>query len=300
MMTRVWTTLAVIAIVAAAVLYSGCSEQKADIVDTAVSAGTFNTLATALTEAGLVDVLKGEGPFTVFAPTDDAFAKLPEGTVEMLLEPENVEQLRTILTYHVVAGQVMAEDVVGLDTATTVSGQRLNITVDGGNVMVDKAMVTQTDIEATNGVIHVVDSVLMPATDTIVGVAQKAGAFGTLLTAVEAAGLADVLMGEGPFTVFAPTDDAFAALPAGTVESLLKPANLEKLQTILKYHVVPGRVYSDAILETEMVETLADMDAAVSVMDGKVMVGEAGVVKTDIEATNGVIHVIDAVMLPPE
>ena len=173
-MTRVWTTLAVIAIVAAAVLYSGCSEQKADIVDTAVSAGTFNTLATALTEAGLVDVLKGEGPFTVFAPTDDAFAKLPEGTVEMLLEPENVEQLRTILTYHVVAGQVMAEDVVGLDTATTVSGQRLNITVDGGNVMVDKAMVTQTDIEATNGVIHVVDSVLMPATDTIVHIAVRA------------------------------------------------------------------------------------------------------------------------------
>jgi len=300
MMTRVWTTLAVIAIVAAAVLYSGCSEQKADIVDTAVSAGTFNTLATALTEAGLVDVLKGEGPFTVFAPTDDAFAKLPEGTVEMLLEPENVEQLRTILTYHVVAGQVMAEDVVGLDTATTVSGQRLDITVDGGNVMVDKAMVTQTDIEATNGVIHVVDSVLMPATGTIVEVAEKAGSFGTLLTAVEAAGLKDVLMGEGPFTVFAPTDDAFAALPAGTVESLLKPANLEKLQTILTYHVVSGRVYSDAVLEMEMVKTLADMEAAVSVMDGKVMIGEAGVVKTDIEATNGVIHVIDAVMLPPE
>ena len=299
-MTRVWTTLAVIAIVAAAVLYSGCSEQKADIVDTAVSAGTFNTLATALTEAGLVDVLKGEGPFTVFAPTDDAFAKLPEGTVEMLLEPENVEQLRTILTYHVVAGQVMAEDVVGLDTATTVSGQRLDITVDGGNVMVDKAMVTQTDIEATNGVIHVVDSVLMPATGTIVEVAEKAGSFGTLLTAVEAAGLKDVLMGEGPFTVFAPTDDAFAALPAGTVESLLKPANLEKLQTILTYHVVSGRVYSDAVLEMEMVKTLADMEAAVSVMDGKVMIGEAGVVKTDIEATNGVIHVIDAVMLPPE
>ncbi|MBD3368049.1 MAG: fasciclin domain-containing protein [Candidatus Eisenbacteria bacterium] len=299
MMKRMMGAL-VIALLAIAMLATGCAEQQGDIVETAVSAGSFTTLVTALTEAGLVETLKGEGPFTVFAPTDDAFAKLPEGKVEELLMPENRELLKAILTYHVVPGNVMAADVVGLDSATTVNGQRLTITVDGGNVMVDKAAVTQTDIEATNGVIHVIDSVLMPATGTIVEVADKTGKFATLLTAVEAAGLTDVLMGEGPFTVFAPTDDAFAKLPGGTVESLLKPANLEKLQTILKYHVVSGRVYSDEVVAMDMVGTLADMEAPVSVMDGKVMVGDTGVVKTDIEATNGVIHVIDAVMMPPE
>jgi uncharacterized surface protein with fasciclin (FAS1) repeats len=134
----------------------------------------------------------------------------------------------------------------------------------------------------------------------IVETAVSAGSFTTLVTALTEAGLVETLKGEGPFTVFAPTDEAFAKLPKGTVESLLKPANLEKLQMILKYHVVPGRVYSDEVVGMERIGTLADMEAPVSVMDGKVMVGDAAVVKTDIGASNGVIHVIDAVMLPPE
>jgi len=299
MMKRMMGGLA-LALLAIAVLATGCAEQQGDIVETAVSAGNFTTLVTALTEAGLVETLKGEGPFTVFAPTDDAFGKLPEGTVESLLEPENIGRLKTILTYHVVPGRVMAEDVVGIDTATTVSGQRLDIQVEAGAVMVDGATVIDTDIEATNGVIHVIDSVMMPATGTVVEVAENAGTFTTLLAALEAAELKQVLMGEGPFTVFAPTDDAFAKLPGGTVESLLKPQNLEKLQSILKYHVVSGRVYSDAVVEAETVETLAGMDADISVSDGTVMVGGAGVVKTDVEATNGVIHIVDSVMMPPE
>ena len=299
-MTRTLNVLAAVVLVTTVVLFSGCAQEKADIVDTAVSAGDFNTLATALEAGGLVEVLKGEGPFTVFAPTDDAFAKLPEGTLEMLLEPENIDRLKTILTYHVVSGSVMAEDVIGLDTATTLSGQRIDVTVDGGAVMVDKATVTQTDIEASNGVIHVIDTVLMPATDTVVGVAQNAGSFSTLVAAVEAAGLVETLSGEGPFTVFAPTDEAFGKLPAGTVETLLKPENLERLRTILTYHVVSGRVYSNEVVEADMVETLAGMEASVTIAEGTVTVGGSAVVKTDIEATNGVIHVIDTVMLPPE
>ena len=133
-----------------------------DIVDTAVAAGNFKTLATALQAAGLVETLKGKGPFTVFAPTDEAFAKLPAGTVEMLLKPENKHKLSSILTYHVVSGNVKAADVVKLTTAKTVNGQSLTIKVNGGKVMVDGANVVKTDITASNGTIHVIDSVLMP------------------------------------------------------------------------------------------------------------------------------------------
>jgi uncharacterized surface protein with fasciclin (FAS1) repeats len=133
-----------------------------DIVDTAVAAGQFNTLATALTAAGLVDTLKGPGPFTVFAPTDAAFAKLPAGTVDSLLKPENKSKLTAILTYHVVPGKVMAADVVKLKEAKTANGAMVKIKVDGSNVMIDDAKVTATDIAASNGVIHVINSVILP------------------------------------------------------------------------------------------------------------------------------------------
>ncbi|MDA5094447.1 fasciclin domain-containing protein [Aliiroseovarius sp. KMU-50] len=135
----------------------------ADIVDTAVSAGSFNTLAAALTEADLVGTLKGEGPFTVFAPTDEAFAALPDGTVENLLKPENRDQLIAILTYHVVPGKVMSADVVTLSSATTVNGSDVDIKVMNGSVMIDNATVTAVDVGASNGVIHVIDSVLIPS-----------------------------------------------------------------------------------------------------------------------------------------
>jgi uncharacterized surface protein with fasciclin (FAS1) repeats len=135
---------------------------KKDIVDTAVAAGNFKTLAAALKAADLVDTLKGKGPFTVFAPTDEAFAKLPAGTLEMLLKPENKAKLVKILTYHVVPGKVMAADVVKLKTAKTVQGSDVTITVTDGKVKVDDANVTKTDIECSNGVIHVIDAVIMP------------------------------------------------------------------------------------------------------------------------------------------
>ena len=133
-----------------------------DIVDTAVAAGQFKTLAAALTAAGLVDTLKGPGPFTVFAPTDAAFAKLPAGTVDTLLKPESKAKLTAILTYHVVAGKVMAADVVKLKEAKTVNGVMVAVKVDGGNVMINNAKVTTADIAASNGVIHVIDTVLLP------------------------------------------------------------------------------------------------------------------------------------------
>ena len=133
-----------------------------DIVDTAVAAGKFNTLVKAVEAAGLADTLKGDGPFTVFAPTDEAFAKLPAGTVENLLKPENKEKLKAILTYHVVAGKVMAADVVKLKTAKTVQGTTVDISTTGGKVKVDNANVVKTDIAASNGIIHVIDAVILP------------------------------------------------------------------------------------------------------------------------------------------
>jgi len=135
---------------------------KKDIVDTAAGAGQFETLVAAVKAADLVETLKGEGPFTVFAPTDEAFGALPEGTVASLLEPENQEQLQSILTYHVVPGKIMAEDAMAADSATTVQGQDITITTMDGSVMINDATVVQADIEASNGVIHVIDSVLMP------------------------------------------------------------------------------------------------------------------------------------------
>ena len=159
-MKRYVTQLMAVAVVVA--LTGSVAAQGKDVVDTAVAAGQFKTLAAALKAAGLVDTLKGQGPFTVFAPTDAAFAKLPQGTVEELLKPENKAKLTAILTYHVVAGRVMAADVMKVKDAKTVQGGSIKVNAAGGKVMVDGATVVKADIAASNGVIHVVDSVLMP------------------------------------------------------------------------------------------------------------------------------------------
>ncbi len=161
MIQKLMIALAALSLTAAQA-YEKKSAKYADIVDTAVAAGSFKTLVAAVQAAGLVDTLKGEGPFTVFAPTDEAFAKLPEGTVANLLKPENKDQLVAVLTYHVVAGKVKAADVVKLDSAKTVQGQDVKITVADGSVKVDGANVVKTDIKTSNGVIHVIDSVILP------------------------------------------------------------------------------------------------------------------------------------------
>jgi len=154
--------VASLGLVAAAYAGHHDSKPEADIVDVAVSAGQFDTLAAALKAAGLVATLKGDGPFTVFAPTDEAFAKLPKGTVENLLKPENRDKLIAILTYHVVPGKVYAADVVKLESAETVNGARVGIKVANGSVNIDNANVIKTDIAASNGVIHVIDTVILP------------------------------------------------------------------------------------------------------------------------------------------
>ena len=155
-------SLAKASVVAFGVAFGATAAQAADIVDTAVGAGSFNTLVAAVEAAGLVDTLKGEGPFTVFAPTDEAFAALPEGTVASLLLPENRDQLVAILTYHVVPGAVTSDQVVGISSAETVQGDTIDISVVDGAVKIDDATVVTADVMADNGVIHVIDTVIMP------------------------------------------------------------------------------------------------------------------------------------------
>ncbi|HSR47579.1 MAG TPA: fasciclin domain-containing protein [Anaerolineales bacterium] len=274
------------------------------IVDIAVADGRFSTLVGALESAGLVEALQGEGPYTVFAPTDDAFAALPAGTLESL----SVEQLTDILLYHVVSGKVMAADVLGLDgqlVDTLLDEKQIAVSIDGDTVGINDSKVAIPDIAASNGVIHVIDRVLLPPSDegmgemgTIVDIAVADGRFSTLVGALESAGLVEALQGQGPYTVFAPTDDAFAALPAGTLESL----SVEQLTDILLYHVVPGKVMAADVvgLNGQSADTLLDGKQLAIVTDGgTVKIGGATVVITDIVTSNGVIHVIDTVLLPP-
>ena len=270
--------------------------QKADIIDTALAAGSFNTLAAALTQADLVDALKGKGPFTVFAPTDEAFAKLPAGTVESLLKPENRDRLVDILTYHVVPGKLNSGEVLASNALDMFNGQRAAIDAEEGTI--NSAKIIKTDIECSNGVIHVIDEVILPKTDTILETAASTGSFNTLAAAIEAAGLSEALNGDGPFTVFAPTDEAFAKLPAGTVESLLKPENIETLKSILLYHVVEGRVYSDEAVKARSATTLQGSDVKITTSGERVMINGATVHTADIETANGVIHVVDQVIIP--
>ncbi|MEM6778124.1 MAG: fasciclin domain-containing protein [Planctomycetota bacterium] len=281
------------------VLASTTNARAADLVDTAVAAGSFKTLAAALGAADLVDTLKGPRSFTVFAPTDDAFAKLPPGLVDSLLKPENKAKLASILTYHVIPDAVKAEKVVTMSGAVTLNGQRIDIATGDGGVQVDAASVIQADIVCDNGVIHVIDSVILPSDKSLVETAQATDGFSTLVAAAQAAGLVDALTGPGPLTVLAPNDEAFASLPAGTFESLLQPENRQKLADILKFHVIPGRVYSDQALQAGSAKTLQGSAVQFFNGNGGATVNGAKLLALDLDASNGVIHVIDTVLIPP-
>jgi len=290
------------------------------IVDIAVGNPDFSLLVEAVTAAGLVETLSGTGPFTVFAPTNAAFEAAL--TALGLTKDElfgNTELLTKVLTYHVVAGKVLAADVVQLNgqEVATVEGSKVKITVEGDKVKVDAANVVATDIEASNGVIHVIDAVLVPATavppttaapsttaalQTLVEIAAGNPDFSLLVEAVNAAGLLTALATPGPITVFAPTNAAFeAALKALKITKDALFADKALLTSILTYHVVGGQVLAaDAIkLDGQEVASFGGPKFKVTVVDGKVKINEATVIQADILASNGVIHVIDQVLVPP-
>lgn len=282
-----------------------------NIVDTAVAAGSFNTLAAALQLTGLDAVLTdGSRNFTVFAPTDAAFEKLGQDTINSLLN--DPDTLSDILLYHVVPDAVVqAEAALQLDgqSVDTANGDAFMVNVDDGKLFINNAQVIAADVGASNGVIHVIDTVLIPPVDAeasdsaqfdIVQTAQAAGSFNTLVAALQATGLDQTLMGEGPFTVFAPTDEAFAKLGDEAINALL--AEPEALANILLYHVLPGQAVDAATaisLAGQSVDA-ANGDALALVLDGgKLFINESLVTATDIVTSNGIIHVIDTVLLPP-
>ncbi len=276
---------------------------RPSIAELAAGDERFSTLLAAVKAAGLADTLTSQGPFTVLAPTNDAFAALPEGTVAHLLKEENRDQLRSILLYHVTPGFAGSADVRRMDALPTLQGGYAAVYAPSkhpSKLRIDGAKVQAADLEAGNGTIHAIDRVLMPK-PSIAQTASGIESFSTLLTAVQAAGLAEVLDTKGPFTVFAPTNEAFAALPAGTVETLLEPANRDKLQQILKLHVVSGMVLSKEITDQPgmiKADSVAGLPLMIRVAGGEVRVNGATVTQADVLAGNGVIHVIDQVILP--
>jgi uncharacterized surface protein with fasciclin (FAS1) repeats len=271
-------------------------EETADIVMTAANAGSFSTLLTALDVASLTSALQGPGPFTVFAPTDAAFADIdPEVLTDLLAD---TELLAAVLTYHVVPGRYTAADVAGLSSAPTLNGKAVTLSYDGSTVMVDGATVVAPNIEASNGIIHVIDQVILPEPIAdIVQVAKGAEIFSTLLAAVEAASLTETLKGDGPFTVFAPTDAAFAAIDPDALNALL--ADADALAAVLTYHVVPGYFGASEVLANDFLTTANGAQAAISLDgEGNPRIDDALIVTTDIGARNGIIHVIDRVIFP--
>jgi transforming growth factor-beta-induced protein len=279
-----------------------------DIVDTAIGAGSFTTLVAAVQAAGLEGALRGEGPFTVFAPTDDAFAALPDGFVAALLQPRNQGKLQELLLYHVAAGETFSNQLRRVQFVPTLAEKYLWVRkLWNGTVKVNSSTVIAADVDASNGVIHVIDKVLVPVgfelvpegpTGDIVETAIAAGAFNTLVAAAGAAELVGALQGEGPLTVFAPTDAAFAKLPAGLVDALLLPENKGKLQELLLYHVVAGQVLKGDLNFYQRVPTLQGSQVSIIKWFGNVWVNTSKVTAADVLATNGVIHVIDRVLIP--
>ena len=287
------------------------------IVDNASAAPNLTTLVAAVKAADLVTTLSGTGPFTVFAPTNDAFAKLPAGTVETLVKPENKATLTKILTYHVVSGKYTATDLKDGMMLTTVQGEKLMVTKKDGKTMVGGVTISTADVMQSNGVVHVIDSILTPPSNMVstVGGSMMYGNkdiidnvvnapnLATLVAAVKAAGLVETLKGAGPFTVFGPDNDAFAKLPAGTVENLIKPENKAALTKILTYHVVSGRYVAADFKDGMMLKTVQGQNLTVKVSAGKVMLmdskgGLSTVTQADVMQSNGVAHVVDTVLMP--
>ena len=297
-MKRVLALLMIVVLVFS--MSSGFSAEN-DIVDIASSSSDFTVLVAALQEAGLVSALQGEGPFTVFAPTDAAFTAL---LTELNITAQDLlghPQLAQVLLYHVVPGKVMSTNLSDGMMAETLKGDELMIDLSDG-VMINDSNVVTADIEATNGVIHVIDKVLVPkdfvlSGNDIVDIALSDPNFSMLVSLLQKAELVGALQGEGPFTVFAPTNAAFEDLLSAldiTASDLMQQPDLAK---VLLYHVVSGKAMSTDLVDGMRLSTLNGEYVNVDLSAG-VMINESSVVSADIQAVNGVIHVIDKILVP--
>tara|TARA_B100000886_G_scaffold340379_1_gene309570 strand:- start:5449 stop:6810 length:1362 start_codon:yes stop_codon:yes gene_type:complete len=267
------------------------------VVDIIVNSEYHNILETAVIQAGLAETLSGDGPFTVFAPSDGAFDGLPDGALDLILA--NSEQLTSLLLNHVHSGSVLSTDLSDAMMVPTLNDNELTVSIDGMSVMINLATVTQADLIASNGVVHVIDKVLLPdfgqEDTTVYNIIKASPIHTTLEAAIDAAELGETLSGDGPFTIFAPTDDAFDALPAGALDDLL--ADIPLLTEILLHHVHSGNVLSSDLSNGMEVPTLNDDLLVVNIDAGSVMIDMSTVIQPDILANNGVVHVIDAVLI---
>ena len=301
-MNRALTLLMIACLSLSTVSFGVAADETEDIPANAAATGVHEALVAALGHAGLVETLQGDGPFTVFAPTDAAFeaAGIDLSTFD---NDEANATLVDILTYHVLSGAVDAANVTDGLVATMVNGDNATFTVDNETVMINDATVTTADVVASNGIIHVIDKVLTPPADEpvlddIATVATNTGVHDSLVAALAHAGLVATLQGEGPFTVFAPTDEAFAAAGIDLSTFDNDEANAT-LKDILTYHVYAGSVAAADVTDGMVATMVNGDDATFTVVNGTVMVGDATVTTADVAASNGVIHVIDKVLTPP-
>jgi len=269
---------------------------------------TDNSLGVVARSAGLNTLLKLvslsgiELPFnekvTIFAPSEEAFSKLPPETVEFLVSPQGQETLRSILSYHIVSGTQRSNDLLNARSLLTLNGQNLDVDIVDG-LSISGAGVNIVDVPFDGGIVHVIDTVLIPESKSILELAVQTDELSTLVAAVSAAGIGDQLGSEnGPWTVFAPINSAFSALPEGVVEDLLQPKNKARLIDLLGLHVVPGRISSNELLTNQRARTYFGNKIEFSIKNGRITVQGAQVVATDIQASNGVIHLIDSVIIP--
>ncbi len=278
-------------------------EAENNIVETAQATENLSTLVAAVQAAELVDALSDEtAQFTVFAPRNAAFADI-QSTVDTLLEPENQSDLQNVLQYHVVQGAALSSDLNDEEVMMALNGDELKIRIVDGEVHVNNAKVVTADVETSNGVVHIIDQVLVPGTfGTVVDAAAADSRLDTLVTAVQAAELTEALNNpDASYTVFAPRNAAFAEIQ-DTVDTLLQPNNISDLQNVLQYHVVPAEAFSAELTDGQQIETLNGEMLTVDINNQGVFIvaanSRARVLEADIKTSNGVVHVIDTVLLP--
>lgn len=270
------------------------SMQAQSIFEIVKDSPVHTTLEAAIMAADLDATLEDEGTFTLFAPTDEAFDALPEGTVEALLQdPDGA--LTDILLYHALGSEAVSSGLMNNMTVSTINGADIIIRIEDDNVFINNAMVTMADIDADNGVVHVIDAVLLPG-DSVFDIVVNSEQHTTLETAIFAANLDETLQGDGSFTLFAPTDAAFSVLPAGVLADLLENPS-GALTDILLYHALDLPVLSTDLQNNTSTETINGQDIIIRT-EGGVFINNAEVTVADIETTNGVVHVIDAVLVP--
>lgn len=294
-------------------------DSKADLVDNFSKISSLSTLVTQVSNAGLTETLRG-GPYTIFAPENMAFSKLPATTIQNLAKPENKKQLTDTLTYHLIAGTFKIEDLSDGQEITTINGAKLLVKKDSGTTTINGAKVINADLSTSNGVAHIIDTVLVPKNQNLkltnVGGVELssekdflqnlalAPTLTTVAAAVDAGGLTSTLKTEGPFTIFVPSNSAFSNLPAGTVENLLKAENRSQLISILTFHVIPGKLLVANLKDGQEITTISGAKLKVKIVNNVVTIigakseNIATIITPDVVQSNGVAHIIDTVLFP--